>query len=223
MIDVVNYGNIRGISPINYPEGVDEQLQLNNRGYILTAQGLPTLSELTRLGNSYVARTTTAVAPVIDIPTTAYLIAIWNGELDNGKSYIIDSVFALTVASTAAQQASTILINVSTQQSLTALANTITPRSLKANQPYRGRARIAVNTTTNATDGVAANWFPAGTTPEPIAGATNNIGSCTDIDLKGMIIIPPKGILCVSVLSAATTASSVQVGLRWHEVQLVVN
>jgi hypothetical protein len=124
------------------------------------------------------------------------------------------------VASTTAQQSLSILANVSQAQVLTAIANTLTPRSLRAGLPYRGAARAAVGITLNSADGVASNWFPVGNTPPAIAGATNNIGTTIDVDLKGLIIIPPKGQLSLTVITAAATASSVQLGIRWHEVIL---
>jgi hypothetical protein len=211
---------VRGSQQPNYAEGSDEQPQLNTRGEQIVAQGLPPLAQLVSLGNSYQAATTTAAAPVIAIPTTAALIGLWNGEQDDGKSYVIDSVFAFVVASTVAQQSLSILGNLSMAQIPTAIANTITPRSLRAGQAYRGSARIAVGITLNATDGVAANWFPIGNNPPQIAGATNNIGTMLEWDCKGMFVIPPKNQFSLTVLSAAATATSVQVGFRWHELKL---
>lgn len=191
----------------------------NVRGETLVAQGLPPNTMLTSLGRSYWASTTTAAAPVIAIPTTAALIGLWNGESGaQAKSYVIDSVFVVVVAATAAVQAVGILANVSTQGVQTALANTITPRGLLANRPYVGTARVAVGITLDATNGVAANWMPLGTSSAP--SNTTQIGQTLDIDVKGEIIIPPGGQLALSVLSGAATASSVQVGVRWHELYL---
>jgi hypothetical protein len=193
----------------------DEQLRVNLLGDLRIAVALPSLAEIVRFGNSYQARTTTAAAPVAAIPTTAALISLWNGEADDGKSLVIDSVFAVTVASTTAQQTPTILGMLNSLAIPTAIAATITPISLLGNKTYGGRARVAVGTTV-----VDAGWFPFGTNAPQLAGATNNIGSCTDIRLDGLIIVPPKGQFNLSVLSAAATASSIQVGLRWHEIQL---
>lgn len=214
------YMSVRGSQQPNYAEGTDEQPQLNTRGEQIIVQGLPPLAQLVNAGNSYQASTTTAAAPVVAIPTTAALIGLWNGEQDNGKSYVIDSVFALVVASTAAQQTMSILGNLSLAQIPTAIANTITPRPLRAGQPYRGNARIAVGITLNATDGVAANWFPIGNNPPQIAGATNNIGSSMEWDCKGMFVIPPKNQMSFTVIAPAATATSIQIGFRWHELQL---
>lgn len=214
------YMSVRGSQQPNYAEGTDEQPQLNTRGEQIIAQGLPPLAQLVAAGNSYQVATTTAAAPVIAVPTTAALIGLWNGEADNGKSYVIDSVFALVVASTVAQQTMSILGNLSMAQIPTAIANTLVPRAMRAGLPYRGSARVAVAITLNSIDGVAANWFPIGNNPPQIAGATNNIGSSLEWDCKGMFIVPPKNQFSLTVIAPAATASSIQVGFRWHELQL---
>ena len=214
------YMSVRGSQQPNYAEGTDEQPQLNTRGEQIIAQGLPPLCQLVGAGNSYQVATTTAATPVVAIPTTAALIGLWNGEPDNGKTYVIDSVFALVVASTAAQQTMSILGNLSLAQIPTAIANTLTPRCLRAGLPYRGAARVAVGITLNATDGVAANWFTIGNNPPQIAGATNNIGSALDFNCNGMFIVPPKNQFSLTVIAPVATASSIQVGFRWHEIQM---
>ena len=209
---------VRGSYQPNYPEGVDEQPQLNNRGEQIVSAGLPPLAQLASLGNSYWASTTTAAAPVIAIPTTAALIGLWNGEPAGGKSYIIDSLFVVQVAVTAAIQNVGILANIALQRVDTALANTIAPRNMYSTLPYRGRGRVAVGITLDAANGIAANWMPMGTTAAP-AGSLQ-IGTVVDCDVKGGIIIPPGGQLALSAIAGAATASSIQIGFRWHEVIL---
>src|SRR5919108_6484861 len=103
----------RGSQQPNLGEGVDNPLFINNRGELLIANAIPPATMMVNKGSSWWASTTTATAPVIAIPTTAALIGLWNGEPDNGKSYIIDSVFVVQVAATAAVQAVGILANVS--------------------------------------------------------------------------------------------------------------
>lgn len=218
-------GLVNGCCQQVLPEESFEQVRINNRGELLVAYGLPWLSEIVRLGNSYQCSTTTAATPVVAVPTTASLILIWNGENDNGKSYIIDSVFCLTVAGTAnSQQNVTILANVgtiptpgTTVQPFT--ANLITPRSLMANSVYRGKAVVSTGKTLNSTDGAAANWFPVGTSSPPagVAPVGGSWGQNNDIDCKGMFIVPPKCVFAVTAIATAATASSVQIGFRWHE------
>lgn len=206
---------VRGSQQPNLGEGVKTSLFTNNRGEFLVAQGLPEYSMISNKGSSWWASTTTAAAPVVAIPTTAALIGLWNGEPDNGKSYIIDSIFVVQVAVTAAVQNVGPLANVSQAQIPTAIANTITPRPLKAGAAYGGAARVAVAITLGALDGVAANWMPVGMTPSP--SNTLQIGTIVDYEVKGRIIIPPKNQLSLSALGGAATASSIQIGFRWHE------
>lgn len=209
---------VRGSQQPNYAEGADEQPQLSARGEQLVVQGLPSLTALVQTGNSYWAGTTTAAAPVVAIPTTAALIGLWNGEPDNGKSYIIDSVWVVQVVVTAAIQNVGLLGNISQAQIPTAIANTIVPRPLRAGLAYRGAARIAVGITLGALDGVAANWVPLGST-----GAGQNtlqVGTMVDVPINGGIIIPPKGQFSLTALAGAATASSIQLGFRWHEAVL---
>lgn len=219
-MNIFPFFRVRGGAQPYLSEGTDAPPHINIRGEQICSNGLPLHTQLVALGNSFQVMTATAAAPVVAIPTTAALLGLWNGEADNGKWLVIDSVFALTVASTAAQQSMSILCNVSAALIPTAIANTLTPRALRAGGQYRGNARAAVGVTLNATDGVATNWFPVGSTPPAIAGATNNIGTSMDIDVKGRILIPPKGQLSLTVISSAATASSVQLGVRWHELLL---
>jgi hypothetical protein len=87
-----------------------------------------------------------------------------------------------------------------------------------ANRAYDGSARVAVGITIDADNGVAANWQPLGSSPAH--QNTPQIGTTLDVDLKGKIILPPGGQLALTVLAGAATATSVQLGVRWHELVL---
>lgn len=162
-------------------------------------------------------RTATAVAPVVAIPTTTALLSLWNGEATGGKTYFVDSVYVLTVASTAAAQVPTVLgmVNKALQA---AIANTLTVAGLRAGAGVYatggGLARGAVNTTVTD-DG----WHAFGANP-PIPGATNNIGSCAEARLDGLVVLPPGGQFNISAIAPVATATSIQIGVRWYEVQL---
>lgn len=211
--------NVRGATVRSLADGSDDQPDMNSRGEMIVAPGLPPLAQLASLGSSWWFMTATATAPVTAIPTTAGLIALWNGE-STGKCYVIDSLFVLQVAATAAVQSVGLLVNISTQDVLTALANTIIPRPMRAGRVYNGKARIAVGVTLDATNGVAANWQPAGSTAS--SSNTTQVGTITEYNVNGGIIIPPNGQLALSVLAGAATASSIQIGGRFHEVSMPV-
>jgi hypothetical protein len=220
MADTNIFGYVRGGAIPSYAEGDSRQVHVNARGEQIVALGLPPLTQLVSAGQSWWCSTTTAAAPVTAIPTTAALIGLWNGEALAGgvKSYVLDSAFVTIVAATAAIEALSLLVNVSTQAVATAIANTQTVRALRANKPYSGTGRVAVGITLDATNGVAANWMPVGTSSSPVN--TTQVGQTMEYDFKGGIILPPGGQVAFTVLSGAATASSLQIGFRWHEMYL---
>lgn len=203
---------VRGVIP-NFGEGVQAPPMLTSAGEQLVAQGLPALASIVAAGDSWMARTT-ALAPVIAIPSTAALFALYNGEAQ--KSLIIDSAFLTVVVVTAAVQGHGLLMNVSTAKSATAPAGTaLTPLPMRANQAFSGAEQaMHTATLTAAAGGAATNWVPIGRGTVP--SNTLQIGSCIDVPL-GNIIIPPGGIFALTALAGAATAASVHVGCRWHK------
>jgi hypothetical protein len=197
----------------NAPQSTFTTPYLNRRGELVTGHGLPPLANTVALKNSWYAKTSTAAAPLTALPTTAYKIALWNG--DSTKWYVMDSAFVTVVADTAAIQNVSLLGNVSAQAVLTALANTITPKPMFANQAYAGSARIDVATTIDSTSGVAVNWQTLGNS---VGSASLSVGCSIDVDLKGGIILPPNGLFALTAIGGAATATSIQLGFRWHEV-----
>lgn len=210
---------VRGSQQPNYGEGVEQQPALTPQGAQVTAVDLPSAALRVAAGNSYQVRTTTAAAPVSAVPTTAALLGIWNGEPANGKSYVIEDFFAVIVAATAAIQATGILYCLHfNPATITTITGALTPINLRGNLPYRGLAQVAAGVTLDATNGVAAAWYPIGTSSAPVN--TTQVGQTIEVPVNGRIIIPPGGKLGLTVISGATTATSVQLGLRWHEVNL---
>lgn len=186
-------------------------------GAQIVVQDLPPRALLVGRGRSWQVKTA-PVTPVIAVPTTASLLSLWNGEPDGGASYVIDSVFLHQVVITAAVQNVGIMINVSGAP-VTSLAGTLAPKPLRAGAAaYSGLAMVGAAVAINATDGVVGNWFPVGMTPSP--SNTLQIGTTVDFPLDGLIILPPKGLLALTAIAGAATASSVQLGIRWHEVKL---
>lgn len=212
---------VRSGLEVQYPEAVDEQPLIDMRGQRAVAQWLPPLTQLVSAGRTFQARSTTGAAPVTAIPSTACLLGLWNGEPDNGKSYIIDSVFAMRITTAAAFQEMTILTNCSIQRITTAIANTIIPRCMSGMRiGYGGNARVAVGVTLAAADGGATtNWHPVGNNHN-ISGGAANLGGTREVDVRGRYIIPPKCQFSLSVIAPVATASSVVVGVRWHEAVL---
>ena len=203
---------VRGTVP-NYGEGVEQQPMMTSAGEQLVAQGLPALASIVAAGDSWIARTT-ALAPVIAIPSTAALFALYNGEAQ--KSLIIDSAFLVVVVVTAAVQGHGLLANISTAKSTSAPSGTaLTPLPMLAGRTFSGAEQaLHTATLTAAAGGAATNWFPIGSGTVP--SNTLQIGSCIEVPL-GNIIIPPGGIFALTALAGAATAASVHVGCRWHK------
>src|ERR1035437_5316685 len=78
--------------------------QANPQGALLVASSLPLNTEVARLGNTYAAGGTTAVAPVAALPTTAAHFLLFNGEPQDGtgKSYVIHRCGFTTIVSAGA-------------------------------------------------------------------------------------------------------------------------
>lgn len=217
MLEVLNTANVRGLAPLNAGQDTEDELQINNRGDSLVAIALPELTEIVRLNESYWAKSL-ASAPVVAIPTTASLFTLYNGNLAGGKCVVIDSLFMHVVAVTAAIQGWGIITCLS-KVVQAVQAQSIIPNCLKAGKnTYSGNVTCGTQAM-DAVSGVVGNWMPIGASPSP--QNTLQIGTTIEVPVKGMIIIPPTHSMGVSVLAGAATASSVQVGCRWHEVQLI--
>lgn len=217
MLEASIRGRVRGNgSRPMYGDGSPQPFDITPGGEQIVAAGLPQNAALVSLGNSWIAMDPTPRAPVVAVPTTAALIGLWNGEPEGtGKSYIIDAVVLLVAANTAAVQNHGILFNNAFQRVDTAIANTLTPRGMRGLRVYNGNGRVAVGLTLDATNGIAANWFPCASS---FANSnTPQIGQTLFHPLNGSIIVPPKGQISLTCIAGATTASSVNLGLVWHE------
>lgn len=213
-MDASIMAEVRAGQPVNFTDG-ESLAQINNRGDLLVAQSVPIGVELARLGNSYMAQTA-AVAPVVAVPTTATLISLYNGETGlQAKSYIIDSLFVMQVVVTAAIQNVGILVNQAFSPP-TVPTGTITPRCLRGLKNYGGAARVGAAVAIDATNGVVGNWFPWGSTGP--GQNTLQVGTILDVPADGKLIVPPGGLLALTAIAGTATASSVILGLRWHEV-----
>src|SRR5574342_612067 len=85
----------------NLPSGGEGVVNVNPRGDLLISQGISPRGDITRMRNSYMAVASSAVAPVVAIPTTTARVTLWNGEPDGGRSYIIEAAFLFISASAA--------------------------------------------------------------------------------------------------------------------------
>ena len=193
-------------------QGEDIPVLINPRGDLLVAAGMPGISDLVRMRQSYTAIAAAAIAPVIALPTTTAQVTLWNGELDSGKVYVIDSVGFYCAVSAAAATAAGVVICMNTGKK-TAPTGAITPKGL-AGQVYRGTALVA--TSAAITDD---KWFPYGTS---IVGPASQIGLVGEYPVDGLYIVPPGHMISIAWIANTVTTITGRAFIRWHEVQLPV-
>lgn len=201
----------------------DEQVTLTQQLEQLVALGAAPYSEIVRIGRAFYTGTTTAVAAVVAIPTTAVLLALYNNDVDGGRSIVIDWVGASGVAKTAAAGQAQLLV---LPGQLRETAPTDQALAIKkANGLGSGtndtKARTIIGgTALPAASGIAGNWIPLGPAAgAPGAGATPGDGLWAAVD--GRFIVPPGRYFAMHVL-ADVVGSTFQGFVGWHEKQLTL-
>ena len=212
-------GRVRGLFAGNYPENrEDEQFHLNSRGDQIVAQGLPERTELVRLGDSWQVSNATATSSATGLPTTTAGLQLWNGEPSSGKSYVIDSVAATEAVVDSTQSDCTALMVCNNKTPVATPTDAgLVIRSMSG-RTYGGKARTILTGTTMVNDG----WFPAGNSVAPAPAVAGSGWKQTDVDLRGMYIVPPGGQFNIQSVKVAAAASQMIFTIRWHEVQLIV-
>lgn len=212
---------VRGLFAGNYPENrEDEQLHINNRGDQLVAQGLPELTEIVRLGDSWQVQTATALDPLTAYPTTIAALDIWNGEPGNGKSYIIDAISCWQTSADVTQvDCNALFANVDLNIAAPTDAALVI-RSLSG-KVYGGKAR----TQTNIAASAVGNWYPhaAGGGMVASASVAGSSWKQMEVPLRGLYIVPPGARFGIqSVKVAVGAAVQMQYAIRWHEAVLIL-
>src|SRR5262245_35872557 len=184
---------IRSSVAQDYPGDAEEnQLAANNRGDLLIAQGLPELTELVRLGESWQIKTATAFAALTTEPTTTAALSLHNNGNALGASFAIDSIaFWERVVDATQQNQLSIFAMVNpvggTMPSAgTVLAAPTSIKSLNGRSGYTGNAVIRVGATV-----VDDGWFPCGNSGPGAAAVAGGAWRVTDVPLRGLYLIPP--------------------------------
>jgi hypothetical protein len=203
--------------------GDDEQLAVTPQLELLTAAGASPYGEIVRLGRAFVTGTTTAVAGVVAIPTTAVTLALYNNAADGGRSIVVDWVAASGVAKTAAAGQAQILANVGQVRETAPTDAALTIKKLNGMGTGTNDSvvrTIVGGTALPSTTGIAANWFPLGPAVGfPGAAATPGHGLWAQVD--GRIVVPPGRYFAMHVL-ADVVGSTFQGFIAWHERQLLL-
>lgn len=161
---------------------------------------------------SFIAGTTTAVAPVAAVPTTAAHFALWNGEQTGGKSYVITSVSMTDIVSAGAALVLQILVNNSTGP-IPVLSGTVAqgPRALDG--VFGGSKAQACSAVTIGNSGI---WHPVGASVNAGA-ATATIAMGAYQNVRGIYTVPPGGLFALAVLCSAAGAATCSLFVTWEE------
>lgn len=179
---------------------------------LLTAQGLPPYTEMTRRGGGFTVQTATLFAPLVAIPTTVAALELWNNSA-SGKDLIVDTLFADQVLSTAATQTYAIYACISIPKavpSLTALALSSTS----------GRQVITPTVASDVVTGVGTTVIANGWRPWGVVQAWGTAaaipGNSWHAEVNGRLIAPPGCSVLIHVMGTLATASSFQVGCGFY-------
>lgn len=190
-------------------------------GNLLAASSAAPYQNVVGRGAAYYSNTTTAVASVIAIPTTAHGFAIQNVDPDGGRVVIIDAVAALiTVNSGAALAHLGIIANLGQARVANVTDAAVAIKSLSGQQqsPVNTAVRtLLTGTALDAVTGVAANWFPLGVGINTTVNALP--GTQISVPVNGMIQVLPGRMFALHTLGSVIT-SSAQFYIFWHEERL---
>lgn len=199
--------------------GQDTQgLSGTGAGSVRVAELEPPFTELGRAGRRFVASpgvVANAVAPVTDMPTTASMYAVYNGEPASGKSYLIEALSGYLASGTAAVGA-TIICGVTTgaQAAVPAAGTGVLVKSASGSALGTRAVYASGLALTNA-----PAWFPIGGNGQS-AGTTPGLGGYPLMLPPGMFIVPPGYCFAMHVLSGAGTSAKYSLGCIWSELEL---
>jgi len=188
-------------------------IRSNQEQELLTAQGLPPYTELSRRGRGWQVMDTTATAAVVVRPSTVAGLTLYNGETGaTAKSYVIDRVFAFNLVTTDAVADWSVWACIH-PAGMTAPTADITAIKGMNGGTYAGAAIVDTGATVNDN-----GWFPVGT------GHVGNPGTVTPgtaiaIPIEGRLIVPPTGGISINVVASLVTWTFTH-GFAWYEVEL---
>jgi hypothetical protein len=189
----------------------------NSRNELLAAPALPPRTELSRLGQSWevVIPNGSPFNLVAAMPTTLAPLALYNGEPVGGKTYVIESVYCLGVASMAAAGSVSLLGQISPAVAALTDNTAVLIFGRNGKIAYGGYGRRALNVTTM----VANKWSVLGNSIHG-GSATAQIGLAAYADLFGGWLLKPGDTFGVNVIAGTAAATAAIMGIVWSEVQL---
>lgn len=228
MAEVKVLGRIRKMLEAVDPAspGEEKQLTLSPQLELLIAQGAAPYREIVRTGRAFYVNTTAAVASILPATglTTAHSLALYNGEPDGGRSYVIDWVACTNVVTTTSVAAQAQLMGLVGQvrEAIPTDAGLTIKKANGMGGTVDSKARtILTATALPGTTGLQANWFPIATNgikPNVVA-ATTDVGYGCYSQIDGRLILSPGRYFAMATYAQATTETFVCF-IGWHEVQL---
>lgn len=192
-------------------DGGQAALQSNQLNELLTAQGLPAYTEMTRKGAGYTVKTATAFAPVAAVPTTTARLEIFNNT--SGTVLVVKDLFAFQLLSTAATQTYALWAMVTTAKAAptnTALDLMSLSGKAKTTTTAAGAILTAVDTTV-----VDNGWRPYGSV-QSWGTAAATPGNAWSAPVDGGLLVPYLSSLCIHVAGSIATASSFHCGASFY-------
>ena len=198
-----------------------QNIEGNTQGAMLTALSLPINAEVARLGNTYVAGTTTPVAPVATLPTTAAQFLLFNGESQTsgtGKSYVIHRCGFTTIVSAAAACQLQLLGHLSNGavSAIPSVTAALGPKSLSGRASQSNASVGSAGTIVNS-----GAWHTIGPAAQGYA-ATATVALGGDYDVNGLYVVPPGGIFSLAVFCSAAGSATCTHYVTWSEVLLAL-
>jgi hypothetical protein len=189
------------------------ETQADKFGNQYVVKGLPDFTYLVNANKVWRAKSA-ATACVIAVPTTASIFTLQNSAGDGGLSMIIIDLFAIMAVADAAVLQQAGLIYVVNDARVANKTASVTPVSARARGGSYTGSGILPAPGANVVD---TGWFPVG--PGNNTVVANLPGHQLYARMDGLIVLPPGGLLGVSVMGADVT-NTYHVGATWAEVQL---
>lgn len=202
------------------PYGTNQQLRLSPFRSAFVDQVLPSRAELVRMGKVFSANLGTVVAAtgtacVTDMPTTASLMALWNGNTVASNIHLIILKVATWAASGTMGLGRAMICGTSTasQSAVTKGTGAVGPTNNLLTSTNISNAVIGQGTTL----GGAPAWVVVAGLDTPSAA---EIGAPLVADVEGAFIVPPQFAFGTHVLAPAGTAAKFLGAICWAELAL---
>lgn len=203
---VILEGIIRGGSA----DGQYASVKLNPQLELITAQGLPPYTEMSRRGLGWQAMNTSALAALVVRPSTVAMLTLWNGNPD--APLIIDRAWCFNLVSTAAEARYGMWACVHPVGMTKPTADITAIKSMSGKTAYTGACVVDTGATV-ADDG----WFPISNwgSVEPTGVLP---GGTIVTELAGRIVIPYTAGFSIQVV-ASVVGDTFTSGFSWYEVK----